>query len=181
MKNYKFYLYTAVSFVLFFVLVSIISIPYLLKINGSVLLDNNISYAKTQVKHTLIDLNDSKISIKIDSIENRLKTDINVSEFQRGSEIEKIKKDLIATKLQYLVENTESELVFLSVFDWQGKMKCHPDRTKLDLNEDAEASDALAIENSVSGAELYDAIYDNKYTKSSKAVSYTHLTLPTKA
>lgn len=170
MKSYKFYIYTAISFILFFVLVSLISIPYLLKMNGSVLLDSNISAAKIQVEHTIIDLKDSNIYIKIDSLNNQLQTDTNLSELQKDSIIVKYKEDIITPKLQDVVKNTESEFLFLSVFNWSGDVISHPDPTKVGLESDAETSDALVIEDALSGNDLYDAIYEGDFNNESKVI-----------
>lgn len=174
MKNYKFYLYTAVSFILFFVLVSIISIPYLLKINGSVLLESNIASGKSEMQHmhqfALINNSYIKRTILQDPTIVNLQKDLNITERQIDSIISKRQIDSIIPIFQNTVKNTESELLFLSVLDWQSQILCHPDRTKVRLIEKADDSDALTMENSISGIELYNAIYDSSNTKDSKVI-----------
>ena len=171
MKNYKFYIYTAISFILFFVLVSIISVPYLLKMNGSVLLDSNIASGKSQVQQlVLMNATYSKTFVAKDTIIVKLQNDNIVTASQKDSIIEKIQEDLIIPRLQNIVEDTESELLFLSVFDWSGEIKCHPDIIKVGEAADTETSDVLTMEKSISGAELYDMIYTNTEDKTSEII-----------
>jgi len=144
MKNYKLYLYTTISLVLFSVLVSVISIPYLLKINGSDFLANTISLCKVQVEQL--------------ALLSHEKNDITNAE----TKVQKI------AKLQEVIKKTETDVTFLSVLDWSGKILCHPDITQVGEIISTNTTNAKPIEDAELGEQLYDKIYSEDFTKSEK-------------
>lgn len=146
MKNSKLYIYTTIGLLLFSVLVCIITIPYLLKINGSDYLTNTLSLSKSQVEQLSL-LN------KIDD-----EADYN--------------RTLTIVKLQNVIKSTQSDFMFLSIVDWSGKILCYPDITKVGQTVNTENAQPKTIENSEFGEQLYQRLKSQDFKDNDTDVIY---------
>jgi len=132
MKNYRFYFYTIISFSVFSVLVSVIGIPYLLQLNGSSFLENEIEASQQQARQIAL--------MSASAFENR------------------IEKDTIVLSIKEIIENTDKQNIFISIFDWSGEIVSHPDNTRVKEKATKESTTARNMENTITGEELYTYI-----------------------
>ena len=132
MKNYRFYFYTIISFSIFSVLVSVVGIPYLLKQNGISFLENEIESSQQQARQIAL---------------------MSASAFDN-----KIEKDTIILSIKNIIENTDKQNIFISVFDWSGKIVSYPDNTRVGEKAEQESATARNMKNAITGEELYTYI-----------------------
>lgn len=133
MKKYKIYLYTTISFLLFYTILSIVFIPSVSKQSISLLLDNEINSGKQKAKQVAL--------LTSESLKNASK------------------KELMIT-IQNAIEDVENETVFLSVIDWSGKIVSYPDITQVGTKSTKESTMVSNIKQTISGEELYHFIKD---------------------
>ena len=146
MKNYRFYIYTLVTLIVFSVTASFIGVSYLSKSSTIQLLDAEIQSAAQQTK--------------------------DIARMAEGAFKNNVAKDSIAESIQKALNKTNTQTVFLTVFDWSGKFKSHPDVTqKNSLNQDEGMKSGL--EKVPSGEELYDFIELSKGTSVKSDIFYT--------
>ena len=145
MKHQKLYLYATVSVMIFTLLVSLISIPYLVRANSTDFLSSTISSSKAQAEQLAI------MSIEKDDGSLNAKA--------------KIKKIVL---LQEVIKNTETNLTFLSVLDWSGRILCYPNVTKVGEVVNTTHSTAKSIEDSELGEQLYDKINSKEFLQSER-------------
>lgn len=146
MKNYKLYTYAVLSLILFSILISTITIPYLLKTNGSDYLANSISLAKAQVEQL--------------NVLTKVETE---KDYNRQTAI---------LKLQNVVEVSNSDLLFLSVLDWSGKILCHPTITEVGQTVNTENTQAKTLENAELGEQLFMKLKSDDYENRTTDVIY---------
>ncbi|WP_298516379.1 LytTR family DNA-binding domain-containing protein [uncultured Kordia sp.] len=131
MRNYRIYLYTTISFVLVYVLViSLVVIPLTVKYKNVVKLQNTINLATQQIHQ--------------------------VSSLSAGSLANDVTKENIVNTIQKTISGSDNESVYLSVFDWSGKIVCYPDRTKLGGKNEQKSNMVSNMESVVTGEELYN-------------------------
>jgi len=147
MRNYKIYIYITLSFVLIYILtVSTIIIPSISKCKNITLLQNTINLAQQEAQE-----------IRILSQEGML------NKIDRKNTIENIQK---AISNNFLKNTT-----YLTVFDWSGRVLCHPDATKIG-EKNIEKSNAISnIKSTVTGKQLHELIQNNKEDLSSEIIN----------
>ncbi len=129
MKNYRYYIYTVVTLLVFSVLASFFGVPYVSKINGIQLLNSEITSAQQQAKQVA---------------------------FLAGDAFEKQEKDKIASSIQNSLKGTKEHNVFISVLDWSSTIISHPDITLVGSKNEQESTrnmEAIPV-----GEELYKVI-----------------------
>lgn len=140
MKNYRYYAYTVAILFTFSVLVALFGVPYLSKVNGIQVLENEIVSSEQQAK---------QIALLAESCFNH-----------------EIEKDKIAESIQDAIENTESQNIFISVFDWSGKIISHPDITLVaSRNEQNTSNTTRNMQTLPTGEELYELVQTNGSSK----------------
>ncbi|MBL4604863.1 MAG: LytTR family transcriptional regulator [Flavobacteriaceae bacterium] len=149
MKNYRFYFYTVICLSVFFTLVFIFGIPYLLKKNGSLLLESEIESGRQQASQ--------------------------IASLSANFFDQKIEEETIKDNIQQVIDNTEKHNIFISVYDWSGKIISYPDITL--VGDKASQKNPLVknMETTISGAELYDYIVslnDSDLTSNSSEIIY---------
>jgi len=150
MINYRFYIYTTLGIVLFFLLTIILATPFLTKSNTITLLDNQI-----------------ESSIK----EARQISTLSSYAIKNG-----LPKDTVISAIQTSIENTEQESTFISVLNWSGKHVCYPDKTKIgtQIPENPKIS---SFEKAITGSAFYESFIKNKVaskTQRTSEVVYLH-------
>ncbi|MGH1384526.1 LytR/AlgR family response regulator transcription factor [Kordia sp.] len=131
MRNYRIYLYTTISFVLIYVLViSLIVIPLTVKYKSIVKLQNTINLATQEIRQVSV--------LSADALTNN------------------VTKEAVLNSIQRAISGSDNESVYLSVFDWSGKIVCHPDRTKLGSKNEQKSNMVSNMESVVTGEELYN-------------------------
>jgi len=129
LKNYRFYLYTLLTLLVFSVVATLIGVGYLSDRYTVQVLDNEIRSAQQQAKD---------ISILAD-----------------GAFQNQIPKDSIASSIQTALKNSDEELSFLVVFDWSDKIIAHPNHTLIGTKQVQDDSTGLSLDMGVApSAEL---------------------------
>lgn len=137
MKNYRIYIYATLIFVLSYaLLIAFVVVPSFVKFQMSSLLQNNIDLSRQEIEQFSL-----------------LSNEYIVNGFE---------KDRLFNTIQKAISGSENEIIFLSVFDWSGKIRCYPDITKVgEIN--IKKSNAISNMGSViAGEELYDYIINIK-------------------
>jgi len=133
MNNYKLYIKTALGYVFLFAILTAITVPILRKQGVLLILENEIASAKLESKQ-IGDLAGSVLAAKTS-------------------------KEAVISGIQEGIQQTNNEAIFLTVFDWSGKLVCHPKRQEIGKKDDEQIS-ALnqTMEASLTAEEVYDRI-----------------------
>ncbi|MFY0628991.1 MAG: LytTR family transcriptional regulator [Flavobacteriaceae bacterium] len=113
-------------------MVSIFGIPYLLKKNGSSLLENDIESAQQQAS---------------------LIASMSANAFDQ-----KIEEQTIIDQINQMIDNTQKQNIFISVYDWSGKIISHPEIVLVVDKVSQENPFAKNVETTASAEELYNYI-----------------------
>lgn len=135
MKNFRFYFYVTISVIIFFILLSVVATPLVVKNQTTQFLDHQIEATRQNAK-TLASLCGAFF------------------EEENG-------KNRVLIGVQKGIGNSFEQPIFNSVIDWSGQILAHPDITLLDtaINEDKALTSR--IDNVVTGEKLYDYVVDN--------------------
>lgn len=132
MKNYRIYLYITLSFTLLFLIITLFTTPYFLKHTISSLLEVEIAAGKQEAQY-------------ISTITGEL--------FAKG-----ISRETTLQSIQSSITNSENENVYISIIDWSGKIVSYPDPTQIGVKNGEYSNGIAALENVISGRDLYDHI-----------------------
>lgn len=105
MKKDKLYFLTFLSIAVIFLFMALIASQYFIKVSANQLIEIQVESGKREA---------DEFSKLID--------------FQLSTGI---KKEQIVINIQQIIENSNSDTWFLSVFNWGGKEVCHPDKTRV--------------------------------------------------
>ena len=105
MKKDRLYFLTFIAITIVFLFVAIIASQYFIKLSANQLIEAQVESSKREA---------NEIAKMLD--------------FQLESEISKEK---IIENLQQIIDKTDNNSWFISVFDWGGKEVCNPDKTKV--------------------------------------------------
>lgn len=141
MKNYRFYLYTLVTLLVFSVCATFVGVDYLSRSYTIQVLDNEIRSAQQQAK--------------------------DISIMTEGAFQNQIPKDSIASSLHKALKNSDEELAFISVFDWSEKIIAHPDHTLIGDKQAQTESEGLKLDFGIApnAGELFDFVQSLDITK----------------
>ncbi|MEQ6124337.1 LytTR family transcriptional regulator [Pseudotenacibaculum sp. MALMAid0570] len=147
MKNYRYYIYTVVTLFIFSVLATFLGFPYISKIQGVQLLENEIVAAQQQAKQ--------------------------ISMMAGGAYENQLDKSKIAESIHKSIEGTEDHNIFLSVIDWSNNIISHPDITLVGSKNIDEGS-ARNMETAPVADDLYELILTFKKSESEQTeILYT--------
>jgi len=147
MRNYRIYLYTTLGFVLVYVLLIVfIIVPSVVKFQMTSLLQNEIDLSRQEL----------------------LQVSVLSSESIAGG----IAKENVLSSIQKAISGSENETIYLSVFDWSGKIVNYPDITKIGEKSVQKNNAILSnMESVITGIELYDYIINKKNESKAKNTS----------
>lgn len=136
MKKDKLYFLTFLSIAVVFLLVASFATQYFIKTSANQLIEVQVESSKREA---------NEISKLIG--------------FQLSSGLKK--EDIIANT-QQIIENSNSDSWFISVFNWGGKEVCHPDKTKVgqQVNSNETLLSSLKVKNN--SDDLYDILVNRK-------------------
>ena len=134
MKNYRFYLYTLLTLLVFSIAATFVGVGYLSDSYTVQLLDNEIRSAQQQAK--------------------------DISIMAEGAFQNQVPKDSIASNITTALKNSDEENSFLVVFDWSDKIIAHPDYTLRGTKQVQETDEALQLDMGVapSAEEVFDFV-----------------------
>jgi len=132
MRKDKLYFLTFVSIAVIFVIISSIGIQYFIKSSTNELLATQLEFNKREAKQI------SKL------IEYQLN--------------EGISKEHTIANLQGSIESKKLEAGFISMFDWSGKMICHPDIKKVGRQVNPNDSFVSSINDELTSEDFYELL-----------------------
>ena len=132
MKYHPYYLYTAISLSILYVIIALIATPFFMRLSMNNALSNDIEAAQ-QEAHIIASMSEGVT--------------------------DKAEKSKLKDRIQKSINNTNSKNVFNSVLDWSGKFICYPDNKR--IGDTPPLSDALAsgIQNELTAEGLYDMVF----------------------
>ncbi|MFP2995776.1 LytTR family DNA-binding domain-containing protein [Spongiivirga sp. MCCC 1A20706] len=133
MSNYKLYTKIALGYVLLFVIITSVTVPILKKQGVLLILENEIASAKQESKQ--------------------------IANLAGNVLVSKDDKEVVISGIQEGIDKSNTETVFLTVFDWSGKIICHPNDIERGKKDDEQIS-ALnqTMYESMTSEEVYDRI-----------------------
>lgn len=136
MKKDKLYLFTFLAISILFVLIGAIASKYFIALSAEQMLTTQLTSSKREVK---------EVAALI------------------GNQFEnKIDKQAIRENVQKTIQNSNTEISFISVLDWSGKRVCHPDITLVNTKLTEEESAGFAMNSALSSDEFYELILNPK-------------------
>lgn len=151
MKNFRFYLYITISVILFFIVLSLIATPIVVKNQTTDYLNSKLSSAQQR----------SKELAQLSSLFSNNDTG----------------KDKVIQGIQKGILNSYDQTVFNSVIDWSGKILAYPDVTLIGTRVNDNEALLSSMDNVITGAKLYDYIYASIEDKNATLSNIIHLEL----
>ncbi|MEM9681205.1 MAG: LytTR family DNA-binding domain-containing protein [Bacteroidota bacterium] len=135
MKTNRFYLYGTLACVILFIAFTVISIPLIVKSISLPLIDNEIKALEREVNQ-ISGLASTRIS-------------------------DQASKDAVKDIIQDWIENSQSDMHYVSIIDWSGKIINYPEAKRINSVMDSEQNQS-SFKNSISAEVLYNhAINDD--------------------
>ncbi|MDP5092383.1 MAG: LytTR family transcriptional regulator DNA-binding domain-containing protein [Polaribacter sp.] len=145
MKKDKLYFLTFLSITIIYLFVALIASQYFIKISANQLIENQVEASKRDTH---------KIASLID--------------FQLESGIS---KENCIQNLQQIIENTDSNSWFISVFNWSGIEVCNPDKTKVGQQVNSDQSLLTSLKEKNNSNDLYSLLL-NKNSDTTTEIIY---------
>ncbi len=143
MRKDKLYFLTFISIAVIFLIIASLGINYFIKISVNQLIEVQLEASKREAD-------------EIASLVNY--------EFISG-----LNKNTITQNLQNTLNGTNKSTSFISVFDWSGKVVCHPDITQVNQKVNSNQSLLESLKDGSSLNKLYDLLIHHKKSKETNA------------
>lgn len=144
MKKDRLYFLTFIAISIVFLIVSIIASRYFIKSSANQLIEAQVESSKREV---------NEIAKMLD--------------FQLESNINKEK---VLENLQQIIDKTDNNSWYISVFNWGGKEVCHPDKTKVGQVVDSDQSLLLSLNENNNLNNLYDLLTQKNINATSEII-----------
>ena len=144
MKKDKLYFLTFLSIAVIFLLMALIASQYFIKVSANQLIEVQVETSKREA--------------------DQISKFIN---FQLSSGI---KKEEIVVNIQQIIENSNSDTWFISVFNWGGKEVCHPDKTKVGQAVNSNETLLSSLKEKNISDDLYDVLMKKNNSSSSEII-----------
>ncbi|MFT5890011.1 MAG: DNA-binding LytR/AlgR family response regulator [Dokdonia sp.] len=143
MKYHPYYLYTALSLSVLYVIIALIATPFFMRLSMNNALSNDIEAAQQEA--------------------------YLIASMSEGI-TEKNDKTKLKERIQKSINNTNTKNVFISVLDWSGEYLCYPDNKR--IGDTPPLSEALAsgIQNELTSEVLYDMVFKKEDTVSTSEI-----------
>ena len=132
MRKDRLYLFSFLVVTLIFIIVSSVAIEYFVKFSADRLLNTQLESSKREAKEIAT------------LIEEQIKNDVA--------------KELAIASLQKSISNANIDLGFISMFDWSGKIVCHPDIKKVGQLITPKESFVSSVSDDLTPADFYSLI-----------------------
>lgn len=136
MRKDKLYFLTFLSITVIYVIIAGFALHYLVKASAHELLETHLEFSKKEAK-TLATF-----------IGHQLETGMP--------------KDTVVDHVQNSLKGTDFEKGFLSIFDWSGRVVCHPDIKKVSQQVGANKSFVSSVADDLSAESFYDLLLERK-------------------
>ena len=145
MKYHPYYLYTALSLSVLYVVIALIATPFFMRLSMNNALSNDIEAAQQEA--------------------------YIIASMSEGI-TEKIDKEKLKERIQKSINNTNTKNVFISVLDWSGKYVCYPDNKRIGATPPLSEALASGIQNELTSDVLYDMIFKKEDSISASEIIY---------
>ncbi|MEO9513580.1 MAG: LytTR family DNA-binding domain-containing protein [Flavobacteriaceae bacterium] len=132
MRKDKLYFLTFLSITIIYAAIASVALHYLVKSSAHHLLESHLSFSKKESR-TLATLISGQLS---------------------GS----ISKDSVVNNVQKSLKSTDLEMGFISVFDWSGKVVCHPDIKMVGQQASSDKSFVSSVTDDLSPKSFYELL-----------------------
>lgn len=144
MKKDKLYFLTFLSITAIFLIIALIAAQYFIKVSANQLIEVQVESSKREA---------NEISKLID--------------FQLESGV---KKEDIIKNFQKIIENSNADTWFISVFNWSGKEVCHPDKTKVGQQVNSNEVLLASLKEKNNSDDLFDLLMHKSNQTSSEII-----------
>lgn len=145
MKYHPYYLYTALSLSVLYVVIALIATPFFMRLSMNNALSNDIEAAQQEA--------------------------YIIASMSEGI-TEKIDKEKLKERIQKSINNTNTKNVFISVLDWSGKYVCYPDNKRIGATPPLSEALASGIQNELTSDVLYDMVFNKEDSISTSEIIY---------
>lgn len=135
MKKDKLYFLTFLSIAAIFMLVALFAAQYFIKVSANQLIEVQVESSKREAKEIA-----------------------QLLDFQLSSGIE---KDKIIANVQQIIENSNTDSWFISVFDWSGKEVANPNKTQVGQLVNSNQTLLASLKEQNNSDDLYDLLMDD--------------------
>lgn len=149
MKKDKLYFLTFLSIAAIFLLVAMIASKYFIKVSANQLIEVQVESSKREA---------NEVAKLID--------------FQLSSGID---KEIIVDNIQGIIENTNTDSWFISVFNWSGKEIANPDKTQVGQLVKSDQTLLESLKEKNNSDDLYALLMDSSNKSSSEIIYITPL------
>lgn len=156
MRKDKLYFLTFLSITIIYTAIASVALHYLIRSSAHQLVESHLNFSKKETQ-TLAKL----ISYQFSS---------------------SIPKDSVISNVQQSLKGTDLEMGFLSVFDWSGKVVCHPDIKKVGQPASSNDSFVSSVTDEISTTSFYELLTarSNEVANDSELVSEVFHIYPVK-
>ena len=145
MRKDRLYLLTFLSLSSIFLIISSIANSYFVEEAVEEVLTTQLEFSKREAK---------QMAILIGSqLENGVSTEVTINNVQES------------------IENSNLDAGFVSVFDWSGKIVCHPDIKQVGQNASSKKSFVSSVSDDLSSEDLFSLLQENKVIEDSLDVN----------
>jgi DNA-binding LytR/AlgR family response regulator len=144
MKKDKLYFLTFLSIAVIFLFVALIASQYFIKVSANQLIEVQVESSKRET--------------------NEVAKLIN---FQLSSGI---KKEEIVANIQQIIEKSNKDTWFISVFNWGGKEVCHPDKTKVGQQVNSNEALLSSLKDKNNSDDLFNLLTRNNNQSTSEII-----------
>lgn len=149
MRKDKLYLLTFLSLSIIFLIISGVAIRYFVNAAAEKVLETQLEFSKREAKQVAL---------------------LVGSQLEHG-----IPKEKTIANTQNSIESSNTNAGFVSVFDWSGKVVCHPDIKQLGQNISSKKSFVSSVSDDLTSKDFYNLLQDNSELKDSINLSNSTL------
>lgn len=150
MRKDKLYLLTLLSLSIIFLIISSVAIRYFVNVAADGVLETQLESSKREAR---------QVALLI------------------GSQLESgISKEVTIANTQKSIESTNLDAGFVSVFDWSGKLVCHPDVKQIDQAISTKESFVSSVSDNVTSEEFYEFLQNREDASKGESSSDSNAT-----
>jgi hypothetical protein len=141
MKKDKLYFLTFLSITVIFLIIASFAVQYFIKVSANQLIEVQVESSKREANEIA-----------------------SLIEYELNSGLDKAS---VIKNIQKTIKNSNSEMWFVSVFDWSGKEVCHPDVTMVGQMVNSNQSLLSSLKEQNNSKDLYDLLVNRAFEKTS--------------
>lgn len=144
MKKDKLYFLTFLSIAIIFLVVALIASQYFIKVSANQL-----------------------IEVQVESSKREAGEFAKLIDFQLSSGL---KREEVIVNIQEIIENSDIDTWFISVFNWSGEEVCHPDKTKVGEQVNSNETLLSSLKEKNNSDDLFDLLMGKSNTSTSEII-----------